>query len=81
MSSETKGREYNKVLLHFKEIIESYQESNGGIVTPALTELRLFLDKIQAMANNKIIEKEKLRDNTKGGWHISNLVNFGSASI
>lgn len=71
--------EDNKVFLSFKDIIQSYQESNGGVKEPDLTEPRLFLDNIMNMKNNRIIEKDKLRDNTKGGWHISNLVNFGEA--
>lgn len=68
----------SKVFLQFKDLIQSYQETNGGVKEPDLTEPRLdSLENLQVMKNNRIIEKDKLRDNTKGGWHIGNLVNFG----
>lgn len=69
----------SRLFLQFKNIIQSVQADNGGIKEPDLTEPRLFLDNIMNMKNNRIIEKDKLRDNTKGGWHINNLVNFGEA--
>ena len=69
----------SRLFLQFKNIIQSVQADNGGIKKPDLTEPRLFLDNIMNMKNNRIIEKDKLRDNTKGGWHINNLVNFGEA--
>lgn len=41
--------EDSKAFLHFKDIIQSYQQTNGGIVAPELTEPGLFLDNIIKM--------------------------------
>ena len=74
MSSED-----NRVFLQFKNIIQSIQADNGGIKEPDLTEPRLSLDNMEAMTNNRIIQKDKLKDNDKGGWHIKDLVNPGGS--
>ena len=57
------SQEDNRVFLQFKNIIQLIQADNGGIKEPELTEPRLFLENMQAMADNRIIQKDKLRDN------------------
>lgn len=73
------SQEDNRAFLQFKEIIQLIQADNGGVKEPELTEPRLFLENMQAMVDNRIIQKDKLRDNVKGGWHIKDLVNPGGS--
>ena len=74
-------KEDNRVFLQFKNIIQSIQADNGGIKEPELTEPRLFLENMQAMANNKVIQKDKLIDRKPNkGWEVHNLVNLGGGS-
>ena len=71
-------KEDSRVFLQFKNIIQSVQADNGGIKEPDLTEPRLFLDNMQAMANNRVIRKDKLIDRKPNeGWNVHELVNLG----
>jgi hypothetical protein len=72
---KAKARE---TFLDFNSVISEYRNKDLDRIPHVIdAEPRLFLDNLINMKNNRIIEKDKLKDNTKGGWHISDLVNFG----
>jgi hypothetical protein len=80
-ASDMSDKEDNRAFLEFKNIIQSVHADNGGIKGPELTEPRLFLEKMQAMANNRFIQKDKLIDRKfNEGWEVHDLVNFGASS-
>jgi hypothetical protein len=56
-ASDMSDKEDNRAFLEFKNIIQSVHADNGGIKGPELTDPRLFLEKIQAMANTDSYRK------------------------